>query len=370
MKTCLSAVLFALLWSGCGDNTITSSGSGSGGKGASPNTGGRAPSGGGFNASWSDAGAAPPAQTGPDPDEKTCGLQTFQLEKRPAELMLVLDRSGSMNDPAATGGSTSKWTDVAGALDETIKNTESAVEWGLKTFPSGDGRCAVADGVEVPSAPMNYLSVWPKIMASAPMSGMSAGGTPTTLALQKAVAHLKATPSMNPRYLVLATDGEPNCGTSSGGRGGTGNSDDAAAIKAVADAVAAGFKTFVIGVATGPEAEQVLEKMAVAGGEPRSMAPSYYRVTDRADLVTALGTITGLVSDCVFRLGQPPPSPMDVAVSVGSTRVTRDPSHTDGWDYGAANASVQFYGAACEQVKNGAGQNVQIIFGCPGVLIP
>jgi hypothetical protein len=217
---------------------------------------------------------------------------------------------------------------------------------------------------------MNHATVWPRIMASAPQSGMVAGGTPTTLAVQRAVAYLKATPSMNPRYLVLATDGQPNCGASSGGRGGTGNNDDAAAIKAVADAQAAGLKTFVIGVATGADAEQVLEKMAVAGGEPRPTAPSYYRVSDRADLVAALGAITGLVTDCVFRLGQPPPSPMDVAVSVGSTRVSRDPSHTNGWDYGAANTTIQFYGPACEQVKNALGQNVQIIFGCPGVVIP
>jgi hypothetical protein len=243
------------------------------------------------------------------------------------------------------------------------------VQWGLKTFPSGDGRCVVADGVEVPSAPMNHGTVWPQIMASAPSSGTGGGGTPTTLALQKAVAYLKANPSMNPRYLVLATDGEPNC-AAGGGRNGAGSSDDAAAIAAVGEALAAGFKTFVIGVATGPEAENVLERMAQAGGEPRATSPAYYRVVDREDLVGALGAITGLVTDCVFRLTQPPPSPMDVAVSVGTTRVARDPGHSDGWDYGAANTTIQFYGPACEQVKNATGQDVRIIFGCPGVVIP
>ena len=36
-------------------------------------------------------------------------------------------------------------------------------------------------------------------------------GTPTKFVMQKAVAQLKATPSNNPRYILLATDGEPNC---------------------------------------------------------------------------------------------------------------------------------------------------------------
>ena len=60
----------------------------------------------------------------------------------------------------------------------------------------------------------------------------------------------------------------------------------------------------------------------------------------------------------------------------GTARVTGDPedpeitAHADGWDYGAANKSIQFYGPACEAVKMASGQNVQIIFGCPGVVIP
>jgi hypothetical protein len=246
------------------------------------------------------------------------------------------------------------------------------VQWGLKAFPSSDMRCSVTDGVDVPSAPMNYTKVWGQIQAVAPGTA-AGGGTPTTLALQKAVTYLNTTPSMNPRYLVLATDGEPNCAAGGGGGfggGGFGNNDDAAAIKAVADAVAAGYKTFVIGIATSGTADMVLSQMATAGGEPRMATPPYYPVTNRQDLINALGVITGLVTDCVFRLSMPPPSPNDTAVNVGNSRVSRDPTHMNGWDYGAANKSIQFYGPACEAVKKATGQNVQIIFGCPGVVIP
>jgi hypothetical protein len=307
---------------------------------------------------------------GPTAGGKNCGLQTFKLEQRPAELMLVLDRSGSMLDPAADGVMTTKWDDVTGALDETIKQTEANVHWGLKAFPSGGERCGVSDGVEVPSAPNNHGTVWSRITSNAPMGGNGGGGTPTTMAMQKAVAYLRSTSSMNPRYIVLATDGEPNCGQGGGGFGGAGSNDGANAIRAVRDAAMAGFKTFVIGVATSGRANDVLSQMATAGGEPRMGNPPYYAVANRQDLVNALGAITGLVSNCVFQLGQAPPSPDDVAVNVGNTRVTRDPSHMNGWDYGAGNRTIQFYGDACEQVKKALGQDVQIIFGCPGEVIP
>jgi hypothetical protein len=376
LSLCLALAVVSL---GCNADPGISNvgeGKGTGGAGGSTRGGGNAGTGGGdFKPPPRTDGGAAPNTMGPgsNPDQKNCGLQTFSLQKRPAELMLVLDRSGSMNMPAP-GSMNTKWTDVTDALNETIMKTQTTVQWGLKAFPTGTVMCGVNDGVEVPSAPMNYTNVWTQIQANAPGTG-AGGGTPTTVAIDKAVAYLKATPSQNPRYLVLATDGEPNCamgGNTGGGRrgGGTGAADDAAAIMSVANAAAAGFKTFVIGVATGADAENVLTGMAMAGGEPRlGTTPPYYPVTSKQDLINALGTITGLITDCVFHLTQPPPSPPDVAVNVGSTRVARDSAHTNGWDYNAGNDSIQFYGQACEDVKKASGQNVQIIYGCPGVVI-
>jgi hypothetical protein len=115
---------------------------------------------------------------GPNPDDKNCGLQTFKLQQRPAELMLVLDRSGSMNDPAGPMSTVSKWTDVTGALDETIMKTQSLVQWGLKSFPSSDMRCMVSDGVEVPSAAMNYARSGPASRRSRPASAPAAARPP------------------------------------------------------------------------------------------------------------------------------------------------------------------------------------------------
>lgn len=370
MKRYAPAVLIALLMAGCSEPVVSDA---TGGEKGASNAGGRNAGGatgkgaeiGGGRPLWPDGGAMTERPPDPGFGEKNCGLQTFKLEQRPAELMLVLDRSGSMNQPAGALSMTSKWDDTTSALNETMMKTDALIHWGLKTFPSSDSRCSVADGVDVPSAPMNYATVWGKIMASAPAGG---GGTPTTLAIQKAVAQLKTSTSPNPRYLVLATDGEPNCGMGGGLFGLPGN-DANDAVMAITDAQNAGYKTFVIGIATGRNADSVLTRMAMAGGEPRMGTPPYYPVSNRGDLINALGVITGLVTDCVFRLNKAPPSPPDVAVNVGASRIQRDPSHMNGWDYGAALETVQFYGAACEQVKQSLGKNVQIIYGCPGVVI-
>ena len=97
-------------------------------------------------------------------------------------------------------------------------------------------------------------------------------------------------------------------------------------------------------------------------------------VTVVAVLSLALGigantAIFSLVDSLLLRTLPVPHPERLVAVSVGGTRIARDPTHADGWDYGAGNESIQLYGAACTQAQNGSGQNVQIVFGCPGVVI-
>jgi hypothetical protein len=340
-------------WLACSSPKIEAAGgggpSGSGNNGAHGNPG--------FTFSAPDGGSGPgqPVDT-----TKTCGLQTYKLQHRPAELVLVLDRSGSMLEPAMDGATTSKWDDVTAAVDETIMKTQAAVQWGLKVFPSGDEDCSVAPGLDVPTAGMNYARVFAAIATHPPPST----GTPTVQAIAQTVAYLQSVKSNNARYLLLATDGQPNCSD------GSLTPDPDGAVQAVQAAAAAGFHTFVVGVATGSDAVDTLDRMAVAGGEPRAGTPKYYPVTSRGDLVAALNLITGLVSNCVFPLGTQPPSPDAVAVDVGTVRVARDTSHRDGWDYDASGTAVQVYGPACDRIKMSDGQDVKITYGCPGVAIP
>jgi hypothetical protein len=76
-----------------------------------------------------------------------------------------------------------------------------------------------------------------------------------------------------------------------------------------------------------------------------------------------------VVASCTFPLEKDPPSPNDVAVNVDGMRIMRDTTQTNGWNYGPGR-TITLYGAACDRVKSGQAQDVDIIFGCPDIPIP
>ncbi len=259
---------------------------------------------------------------------------------------------------------TSKWVQVTDALNQTVMGTQASVYWGLKGFPSAQDACGVTDGVEVDLALNNFPAMMMKIGGYGP--NMMGGATPTALGVQKAAAYMQPRPSIN-KYLLLATDGLPNCKA-----GSSRTNDEAGAIQAVKDAAAAGLPTFVVGIATDRgTAHDTLNAMADAGTKPRSdPMTKYYPVASKDELLAVLANITGQIGSCTFPLTKAPPSPNDVAVDVDGKRVARDIGHMNGWDYGAGMKSIQIYGMLCDQLKSGTAKKVNIILGCPGVVIP
>lgn len=389
-RSLLGATLAGVI--GCAGPTVSTnsnSGSSAGDTGSSSGSGGASgvgeislptPS---ANGSGGSSAAASGGTSGSEPSAaNNCGVKKIALMKQPADLLLVLDRSRSMlqdvnggggggranggADAGATAPADSKWTDVVGALDPVIMSTQGQVAWGLKMFPLGGDTCSVPDGATVPVATSNYSQVMAAVKANDPALGM-AGSTPTRLAVTGAAAFMKASASTNTKYLVLATDGLPNCGD--GGRGNGGN-DAAGAIAAVADAAAQGIETFVVGIATAnSDANDTLNQMAVKGGQPRNDTTKYYPVASRDELVSALESITGQIASCTFPLDQVPPVPENVAVEVDGTRLSRDTAQKSGWNYGPNDKSIVLFGAQCDALKAGSAKDVQILFGCPGVQI-
>ena len=301
-------------------------------------------------------------------DAPACGQQTFKLEKVPPEILLVLDRSSSMNRMpvgAPVGGMATLWSDALGAVDEVVKSTQTGVHWGLKMFPVPTG-CMVADGTDVVIAANNYDMVLGKARTTGTnntVTGM--GGTPTDTAMAKATSYLMGLPSKNPKYIVLATDGQPTC--AAGASAGLAQAGPAA-IAAITAAAAAGFKTYVVGIAI-EGSVTTLNEMATAGGVPRTDPMNkFYPVANRADLTAALNVITGQVSNCIFPLTMPPPDKDSVKVTVDNERVP--PGAMDGWSYTSMqNTAIQLNGTWCERVKTKTA-DVAIVFGCPMVPIP
>jgi len=301
-----------------------------------------------------------------------CARQDVKLSRQPAEILLLLDRSGSMKEkPSGSTGSDSKWDLVVPAVNEVVTATDASISWGLKAFPEGEGKECIADSVTsdvpVPIAPSNAAAVTGHVMTLTP----EGNGTPTGAAIDAAVSYLKGLTDANPKFILLATDGEPSCGSSSGGS----TNARTYAVQAVTDAASAGIKTVVVGVATTKSsATQALNDMADAGQMPQisadPAAPKYYLASTKDELVQALVKITGQVSNCVFDLTTKPPDPSNIAVEVDGQKAPHDTTHSNGWDYiGSDYSQVEVFGTWCEGIKSATANSVNFVLGCPGEVI-
>jgi len=361
-------------------------------------SGGTAPGGGqGGDAGALDPGtggrvAPPPLEAGA-PDQKftsdtredaTCGFDSFDLRRMPVDLFVVLDRSASMkddskgNDADPDAGRPSKWSQVIPALTEVISTSDPSISWGLKAFPEdipgSTDECqdaSVTSAIDVPIAPSNAARTAAAVQSVSP----EGNGTPTGAALDVARAYLKGLGTSDRKFILLATDGEPSCSGTAGDltKDSSGAKSDAvAAVKAAAND---DVHTFVIGVATKSSATSTLNQLAAAGLEPRATSsdtdPKFYLASTESELVAALQSIVSpIASTCVFELAQAPPDPTNIAVKVGDAKAPQDPMHDDGWDYtDDSHARIQVYGSWCSRVTSGTNM-VQVVYGCPGFVIP
>ena len=303
-------------------------------------------------------------ESGPSVDAN-CGNQPFTVIAPPPDLLIVLDRSGSMNEDAmgescGNGGcgANSKWSLMTAALNEVVGMTETTVNWGLKFFASaggGSSSCNVNAMAEVPVGPMNAAAIAAAIAGTGPGSS-----TPTRAAVTQAGAYLQTVMTQSKKFILLATDGEPTCGMG-GGSGG----DGPAAITAVQATAALGFPVFVIGIAADTAAGDTLNQMAAMGGVPRMGTPQYYSVSSSADLVAALGAIQTVVNGmCTYPLGTPGDNadPTKVTVTVDGNPSQKD--DPNGWSYDPGMTSITFKGDTCTQLMAGTLRSVQVLFGC------
>lgn len=297
-----------------------------------------------------------------------CAQENFVVATKPADVLLVLDRSKSMIEHSVPGAAT-RWAAVVPALTSVITATDAVVSWGLELFPEGEGSQCSPLSADIPAKimPGNAATVTSVISSTMALGN----GTPTGDAILKATAYLQSRDTTN-QFIVLATDGEPSC--PSGG-------DEALeyATDAIAAAKAAGFPTYVIGVldpAKNKSSLPRLNAMAEAGGTARSDGQSgdkFYQAQSQDELKAALEAVTGRVVSCVFDFKASPPDPTNIAVKVNGAWINRDETGAEGWDYtGPEFLGLELHGDACQQIKDAHEDKVDIIFGCKGqpIVIP
>lgn len=308
-----------------------------------------------------------------------CTPGRFTLDLAIAQLMFVIDRSGSMafsldgRQPDRFGnlppGVLSRWDTLRDSLFQTITPFDNALAMGAKFYPEesppgpspADEACRTDVGVGIAPARGNVKDIINVFDTTDPN-----GGTPTAEAIRLAAQYIAGTRGVA-RTMIVATDGAPNCNgdldqqrctcTSATGNcatapGGEFNClDDVRSITAIRDI----FQTlkipvYVIGIGSTerPEFLKVLDDMAVAGGRPRPTAPFHYNVQTSADLTAALGSISDSIAKCTYLTPSAPTDPNAIDVEINGKTIARDPSHTNGWDWvDQAFGTIAFFGAAC-----------------------
>ena len=334
---------------------------GLGGAGAGASSGS-----GGTNGSFGAGG--PNGSFGPGPDGAPfCGTlySGVTAPVRP-DILLLLDRSSSMNDDSnetsCTGGcgAKSKWALLSAAIGRMVTN-HPLVNWGLAPFGSDDA-CGVNAGVEVDVAPDAAPSIALALAATTP-----GGAAPTAAAILAASGYLRSLPDSNPRYILLASDGRSGCATGGGGAAAA----DVEAENAVASAFQARIPTFVVGMvpAWDTTATGTLNLMADNGGQPSLGTTNTFFTTDTIDAqLSLISSRAAAVDPCVIRLPYllAPGTSLEVSTPTAdgqSVAIPEDP--LEGWSFTSTDDSaIRISGSACPDLQSGADTQIAITYVC------
>jgi len=321
-----------------------------------------------------DAPQEPEMPTAPT-DDANCGINSSSTTRQRVDVLLVLDRSSSMDysikedcyctTTGTMGGGvcsdttncSTRWNAIKPAMSTALSDSKY-VNWGLKFFssPNTTSNCIVNNTIEVPLPTTDAMAAQSAADVQTQITNAKLSlSTPTAAALTVATTYLKTVTDANKKVILLATDGEPNCGGSPANI----NTDDVTgASNAAAAALAAGFPVYVVGI--GPTVSN-LTQMAKAGG-----TTDYYPATSPQQLTDALSSISKIVGSCSFTVTTPPKDqdPNNVAVYVNKEQVPQDPNN--GWTYGATSQDIELKGSYCDNIMAGQDTTVQILFGCKG----
>jgi len=337
------------------------------------------PGGGGMDAASPSGDSGNPfveRDVGPPPSgDAGCDLTTpvpTQIVGDPPDMLLVVDISGSMCTPLIDSFPPSMITKLSimrDALNGLVSSYDARVNFGMMLYPD-DNACApgsIRNGI-MPRNASAIMSTLGGLTTDFFGCAIAHGGaTPTPPSLDEARSNYSTIP-VNPigRYVLLATDGLPNCGPALPD-GGTEETVDET-VTAIEALRSAGIDTYVLGFGDGFDGGgDALMRMAVAGGTSRP-----YNARSAAELAMVLDTIAAEVipPSCTVELEGESRDPELFQVRFdGGELIARDPSHTRGWDYDASTNTITFYGPECTEVQSGMVDSIDVDFGCPGPLI-
>lgn len=278
-----------------------------------------------------------------------CGGEFYQADAIPPNVLIMIDRSGSMNDEI---GNETMWNIARDAVNQLLASYEGKIRFGLLLYPGFNQSCSQGERCEVGDIDVGLGDGKEgEIRSYLRDAGTCSFRTPISAALQSAIGYAPLQDADRNNYVLLMTDGEENC-----------DGDPVAAVTALRQQTEE-VKTFVVGFGSGVDGQQ-LNQMADAAGTALSGDPRYYQADDAAALSSAFNAIAGSVLSCSYTLSEEPPDANRLYVYFNKSELPRDTGHNDGWDYDATSKELTFYGSACDRLKAGEVQDLQVVFGC------
>jgi hypothetical protein len=348
------------------------------------------------------------------PVDEGCASSTEDGVQIPANLMFVIDRSGSMNccPPPVTDSATceifpvqdpecadSKWDITRDVLIDAIGGLRGLehLSVGITMFPT-DNACGYPTGSDVSVRRLDdahFATVQSFLDGVVP-----AGSTPLAGAVMETYASLQSTFQERLRsentFVVVVSDGADTCAPSEMDR----LVEDLAGA-----ALGINIRTFVIGVPGSEPARLDLSKLAYAGGtarfadcdrgqngtatdagatEPSADAVCHFDMTLAVDFGAELSETLDAITrskelSCEFDVpastdGRPTDrDKVNVTFRAGTgdaESVLQDASlpcdeGAEGWQYSEDGSKIILCGTVCDRVQADPGGRVEIVLGCP-----
>ena len=323
-----------------------------------------------------------------DTSTETCDESNFDIAFDPIEILIVFDKSGSMETDLLAAATS--------AITQVTAETERYVDYGFMYYPIYDPLSACVN----PTTPQVPIGTNQSGTIATTVNDLTAdGGTPTAATLGAALTYMLGAQNEYKKYVLLMTDGAPNCGTYTPGCVTTGCTstncclDDTNTYNAAAALFNGGndpsFPVYVLGVGGATAWEDVMNGIAQAGGTDNPATADYYYPAENPEDI--LDTIRGIVASVIpyefvvdwNNIPQGASDDPDL-VNFYCKENDTDPSDTDnlvgkdvgcasgdGWDWTSDTDPVtgnpyimQLCPDACQKLKNFDCSHISAVFGC------
>jgi hypothetical protein len=318
-----------------------------------------------------DAAAVVPYDGGPD-NALGCGKTLEEFTPHPADVLLLLDRSGSMETASGSG---TRYEEVAGLLSDLVRNYAPFVRFGYQEMPGRQGCQAQLGGACCASPPLvsvaddSAQAVVDAIAAAAPVDG----STPTAASLQAALAYYDTlADGVDNRLVLLVTDGAPNCtvaGTlASADVSGASGAACTDALLQVNALVALGVRVMVVQVGEGSSDDTsdvaCLDALAQAGGAAASPgSPGFFVASDVQAIQLAIGRMVAgaAVPTCLLRLDYPVDDQKPFVVFFDGQQI---PASAWMLDSSQTPPTLHITGTYCQKLQEFQASIVEARYGC------